>query len=165
MVGDELPAGYLKAGAEYVAAVEKLGLRPHLAGWGWHEAQHGWLLVIVTSIYDAGGPLELNKLLFKAYNAGATPQQISPFTVKVFSPEVVPKHYLEMQPGEHDMQSADPITNEVKAHFKGYLTIDLYGTKISGIHLIKTRFEKPRSYHANQREWWQFRRNVERLAA
>ncbi len=45
---------------------------------------------MVTSIVDAGGPLALNKLLFKAYNAKATPKEISPFIVRVYSPEVVP---------------------------------------------------------------------------
>ena len=52
-------------------------------GWGCEIPSKQWLLVMVTSIVDVGGPLALNKLLLKAYNAKATPKEISPFIVRV----------------------------------------------------------------------------------
>jgi hypothetical protein len=164
MAGRELPAGYLEAGAEYLDAVQKLGLRPRFAGWGWEEATELWLLVLATSIYDAGGPLETNKLLFKAYNAGATPKTISPFIVRVFSPEILPQNLFDMRPGESEYKVGWPGT-EPKTKIRGYLTLDLYGTKVSAIHMYEVRQPKARKYHDNLKEWHAFRRNVEKLAA
>ncbi|MBV9993496.1 MAG: hypothetical protein JOZ72_19645 [Alphaproteobacteria bacterium] len=166
MAGEELPTGYLEAGEEYLAAVQKLGLRPRLAGWGWEESSARWLLVLATSIYDAGGPFEMNELLFKAYNAGITPKQISPFIVRVFSPEILPAYALDAIPGEQEYTAHDPMTKEETARFKGYITLDLYGTKVSALHLYHTKnIAAPMSYMERQREWQKFRKNVEKLAA
>ena len=165
MAGPDLPAGYLEAGEEYLRAVESLGLRPRLAGWGWEDAHQRWLLVLATSIYDAGGPLEMNWLLFKAYNAGATPKQISPFIVRVFSPEILPHYILDAIPGEHDITAQDPKTMGPKAHFRGYMTWDLYGTKVSALHIYKMKRRGSARFHDRRHEWQVFRKNVEKLAA
>jgi hypothetical protein len=66
-------------------ALVSLGLVPAFLGWGWETLEKQWLLVLVTSIIDAGGLLALNRLLFRAYNAEATPKEISPFIIRVFS--------------------------------------------------------------------------------
>jgi hypothetical protein len=79
----------LKAGQEYMDALVSLGLVPAFLGWGWETLEKQWLLVLVTSIIDAGGLLALNRLLFRAYNAEATPKEISPFIIRVFSPELI----------------------------------------------------------------------------
>src|SRR5215475_7475296 len=91
-----VPAKYLTAGQDYLDALVSLGLVPHFLGWGWERETKEWLLVLVTSIVDAGGPLALNRLLFRAYNAKATPKEISPFIVRVYSPEVVPDDFWKM---------------------------------------------------------------------
>src|SRR5450432_474581 len=80
---------YLKAGAGYLESLRALGLNPNFLGWGWDIAAERWVLVLVTSIIDAGGPLALNRLLFHAYNAEATPKDIPPFIVRVFSSAIV----------------------------------------------------------------------------
>src|SRR5262245_48069179 len=85
-----VPPQYLTAGQDYMDALVGLGLVPAFLGWGWDPLASQWLLVLVTCIVDAGGPLALNKLLFRAYNAKATPKEISPFIVRVFSPEIIP---------------------------------------------------------------------------
>ena len=72
----QVPPEYMSAGQEYFDALVQLGLIPAFLGWGWNRAAQEWLLVLVTSILEAGGPLKLNQLLFKAYNAKATPKQI-----------------------------------------------------------------------------------------
>ena len=80
---------YLKAGADYLKGLRELGLNPNFLGWGWEIAAERWILVLVTSIIDAGGPLALNKRPFHAYNAEATPREISPFIVRVFSSAII----------------------------------------------------------------------------
>jgi hypothetical protein len=74
MVSRTVPAQYLMAGQDYLDALLSLGLIPAFLGWGWELSTGQWMLVLVTSIVDAGGPLALNKLLFRAYNAKATPK-------------------------------------------------------------------------------------------
>jgi hypothetical protein len=44
------------------------------------------VLVVVTSLFDFAGPLALSTLLFKAYNAAATPKDIDPFIIRLHSP-------------------------------------------------------------------------------
>jgi hypothetical protein len=66
-----VPPEYLNAGVNYLSALKRLGMVPDYLGWGWEKSSERWLLVLVTSIIDAGGPLALNELLFRAYNAFA----------------------------------------------------------------------------------------------
>jgi hypothetical protein len=62
MASRPVPTQYLTAGQEYLDALRSLGLTPNYLGWGWDIAAEQWLLVLVTPIVDAGGPLALNKL-------------------------------------------------------------------------------------------------------
>lgn len=86
-----VPTRYLKAGDAYLQSLQRLGLNPDFLGWGWEDEAQQWVLVLVTSMIDAGGPLALNEQLFKAYNARVTPPDISPFFVRIFSPAIVPQ--------------------------------------------------------------------------
>ena len=107
----------------------------------------------------------LNRLLFRAYNANATPQAISPFIVRVFSPEIVPPHLLTMPVGETDMTTHDPKTMEIKAKFKGYMTVNFMGLKSAALTPTKIIKRKKHGYHEHRDEWRLFRHNVEKLAA
>ena len=42
--------------------------------------------MLIAEEYEQAGPLELSKVLFKAYNAEATPRAIDPFIVRLHSP-------------------------------------------------------------------------------
>lgn len=160
-----VPAGHLEAGQGYLEALAKLGLKPNFAGWGWDLASERWLLVLVTSIVDAGGPLALNKLLFKAYNANATPKEISPFIVRVFSPDIVPSQlYLMTEEkiviSEHNGRRVDPPIEVTDINH------NLLGIEVELSNVYK--FGKPRrnaGYMDRRQAWERFRRNVEELAA
>jgi hypothetical protein len=154
---------YLKAGADYLEALRGLGLNPNFLGWGWETAADRWVLVLVTSIIDAGGPLALNRLLFHAYNAEATPKEISPFVVRVFSSEIVKDDfYLLGQKGltvnAVNGKKRDPIKVEnVQRTF--------LGIELEQINSYQNLPNKKLKYHDRRRAWQKFKSNVERLAA
>jgi hypothetical protein len=171
MASRQVSAEYLKAGEDYLAALQKLGMRPRFLGWGWELASERWQLVLVTSIVDAGGPLALNRLLFKAYNAEATPKEISPFIVRVFSPEIVPgdfyllgeknlKYEIQEKNGKWRKPSFDDdhkIVNVEK---------DFFGLHLEMINAYQNLpHPKSSGYHERRSEWQRFKRNVEKLAA
>ena len=66
MAGSAVSPRYLSAGAAYLDALGGLGLDPEFLGWGWELAARRWVLVLVTSIIDTGGPVAFNRLLFRA---------------------------------------------------------------------------------------------------
>jgi len=171
-----VPAKYLTAGQEYLDALVSLGLVPAFLGWGWDPATNQWLLVLVTSIVDAGGPLALNKLLFRAYIAKATPKLISPFIVRIFSPEIVEnaggrdfwllgEKQLTVQGvlGKvKDPRSLQPTKVEnIQKTFMGLELemINSYQTQPGAVDRALA------GYHERHRQWQKFKRNVERLAA
>ena len=83
---DDLPHGYLEAGRDYHSALVKLGLIPELTLWVRDAAIDGWALLICTPLYDAVGGYGIMDLLFRAYDASATPQLINPFILRLESP-------------------------------------------------------------------------------
>jgi hypothetical protein len=171
-----VPTEYMRAGQDYLDALVDLGLVPAYLGWGWEPLEKQWLLVLVTSIIDAGGPLALNRLLFRAYNAKATPKEISPFIVRIFSPELIPggigaqfwllgRENLSVQgvPGKvKNPEALKPVkVDNVQQTFMG---IDLemlnsYPTRPGAVEKALA------GYHARHHEWQRFRRRVEALAA
>lgn len=171
-----VPPGYLKAGQDYLDALVSLGLIPAFLGWGWNIALSEWNLVLVTSILDAGGPLGLNRLLFRAYNAKATPKEISPFIVRVFSPEMIlggakaqfwllGEHNLTVQgvPGKvKDPRSLEP--QKVQNIQQTFMGIEL--EMINSYQTLPGAVDRALAgYHERHKQWRQFKSNVERLAA
>jgi hypothetical protein len=169
MASRPVPPKYLKAGEDYLQALRRLGLNPNFLGWGWEANKKQWHLVLVTSIVDAGGPLALNKLLFRAYNANATPKEISPFIVRVFSPEVItdPTFYFLGVKDLH-VHKVDPKTNVKQGEGD---RIENYEVDFLGLHLEMINSyqsappSKTRGYHDRRKDWVRFKSNVERLAA
>jgi hypothetical protein len=170
-----VPAEHLTAGQEYLDALVSLGLTPAFLGWGWDPVGKEWSLVLVTSIVDAGGPLALNRLLFRAYNAKATPKQISPFIVRVFSPELIAegkrsqfwllgeKNFnINPVPGKSnpDAPKSIPVTN-VQQTFMG-LDMEMVNSYQTLPGAVDKALE---GYHARHHEWQRFKRRVEALAA
>jgi hypothetical protein len=167
-----VPARYLKAGQDYLDALVSLGLNPHFLGWGWDRATEQWLLVLVTFIVEAGGPLALNRLLFRAYNAKATPKEISPFMVRVFSPDIIPGDFWPLGAGKgakiSKVKNADgtnvdnwepiPVGNVQKT----FLGVDL--ELVNSYGPLPARSLRPK-YLDRRKAWERFRNKVESLAA
>ncbi len=170
MASETLPAQYLKAGEEYLSALTKLGLYPEFLGWGRQEQTGLWMLALVTSSVEIGGPLALNELLFKAYNLNATPREISPFIVRVFAPRTVLAPKLKelnlFQPGVGTTQKIDKNTNMPigpKIPIEA-ITLNFGDLRISTTDVYKVPHRK-RSYEDRTREWMRFKSSVEKLAA
>jgi len=160
----------MKAGEDYLDALNSLGLYPEFLGWAIDRITEDWLLVMVTSVIEIGGPLELNRLLFRAYNLKATPQEISPFIVRVYGPKtaVAPilKTFDPSRIGQAKIHKVDPLT---KLQVGDPVDIKSIGQDITDLH-IESEYNYPirdrkRSYEARSREWKKFRQNVARLAA
>ncbi|WP_411037546.1 hypothetical protein [Shinella sp. BYT-45] len=83
----ELSRDLLKAGAEYLGALDTLGLKPEGLTWVYDATQRRFALWLIWAGVDKYGPYQINKLLFRAYNATALPQEIDPFCVFVISPK------------------------------------------------------------------------------
>jgi hypothetical protein len=176
MASRPVPAQYLIAGQDYLDALVSLGLIPAYLGWGWEKSADQWVLVLVTSIVNAGGPLALNKLLFQAFNAKATPKEISPFIVRIFSPEIIPNGrkshfwYLGSKeliargvPGKVKNPAAlepQKIRN-VQFEFMG-LELEM----INSYPTLPGAIDKALAgYHAQRSDWRRFKNKVESLAA
>lgn len=165
---------YLKAGQDYLDALVSLGLIPAFLGWGWEISTSQWMLVLVTSVLDAGGPLALNKLLFRAYNAKATPKEISPFVVRIFSPELIPggarsdfwflgekNLTVNPVPGKSNPKARPTKVENFEKTFMG-LELEM----INSYQTLPGAIDRALAgYHQRHNEWRRFRTNIEKLAA
>jgi hypothetical protein len=169
-----VPAEHLTAGKDYMDALVSLGLIPAYLGWGWEPSSKQWLLVLVTSIIDAGGPLALNRLLFRAYNAKATPKEISPFIVRIFSPEIVAHAggtdfwllgernlHVNAVPTKENPNVTPTKVENVQQTFMG-LELEM----VNSYQTLTGAVDKALAgYHARNKDWQRFKTRVERLAA
>jgi hypothetical protein len=162
------------AGQDYLDALVSLGLVPAFLGWGWDPSVSLWQLVLVTSIVDAGGPLALNKLLFRAYNAKATPKEISPFIVRIFSPQLANTDVQFWLLGEKNFTLRGvpgKVTNpkalepqKVQNVQKTFMGLEL--EMINSYQTLPGAVDKALAgYHARHHDWQRFKKKVERLAA
>lgn len=154
----------LTAGREYLTALRKLGFDPDVMAWAGageadpgHEGAGRFELLLVTTWADNIGPKAVYDLLFEAYDASATPKEIDPFIVTLFSPQTrVAADLLgairtarspRLPPG------GQPIM--ILGMLDYFTTTDWI---IVGREPRSTRFEDARRFGA-------FQRNVQKLAA
>jgi hypothetical protein len=143
----------LGAGREYLAAVERLGLRPTAMFWAFDSTLEEFVLVLTTPLYDYAGPYELSKILIEAYRRSGTPREIDPFVVRLHSPEhSIIREIGKFVPFGTTMQGASMAVTAAD------LSVDS-----SWIY----RFAKPAALTSVEaaRRWDRFVRNVDRLAA
>lgn len=187
MDSQNLSPTLLKAGQEYLDALRKLRLNPE--GLLWSRVNEiethtdsvtgepveldgpsgDWHLVLVTGALDEGGPISMQELLFKAYDASATPKEISPFIVEVmsakspfvshlinvlnnpFGPSAIISNGPDGKPRHH------PVDNFVGQQMVAGLWFDRKW--IYHLNGMKLR-------HAErQKRWREFKRSVNELAA
>lgn len=161
-----LPDTFLSAGAEYDAALNRLGLKPEGLLWAHDATINQFVLVLVTSQFDSVGPTEIFRLLTKAYNASVTPREINPFIVRLHSVN----HAI--------VAGLDQAINSA-LEFRVDFTSDDGALSTSGIVQVHIgtddlRYKKEWVYHFKiiklkpadrSRRWKKFARNVEELAA
>jgi hypothetical protein len=158
---DSLPAGYLEAGQEYLSALRKLGLDPDGLFWARDATMGEFVLVLITSQVDFVGPLEIYRLLTRAYNLAATPAAISPFIVRIHSPA---QHIVER------------ISNVWGARLKFHGSEGWFEAERSLVHVgiedLQFHFAWVYAFNPKKlktgdrvRKWARFKRNVEALAA
>ena len=158
----ELDVTRHKAGARYLEALRKLGLEPVALFWAYDAAVKHFVLVLITEFFDLKGPYEISKLLFKAYNAAATPQEIDPFIVRLHSPAQSAIRSLRMpthiRPVDQRTGRPTGTAVEIKTSTHGDLTVSPQWTYKFG------RVSKKISVDLRRR-WSRFERNVTDLAA
>ena len=175
----ELSQERLIAGGDFLTGLERLGLNPDGLCWAFDDAVDELALVLVTSFYDDVGPLEINKLLFRAYNLAVTPRSISPFIIRLHSPrddvaavidrfvtEVVGPGLKVPEPGrESDVQRWT-----VSAPAAGLTEIPIQRVSIAGtsLHAFGNGlyvWRHPSRRVARPMRWERIARNVEARAA
>lgn len=160
----ELDLTRQKAGSEYLAALRKLGLRPDALFWGFDKIEDRFVLILVTDMIDLKGPLAVADLLFKTYNASATPKDVDPFIVRLHSPEHALMRQFE--------PFRDPRVRLTSPTNPNAIAPD---TRITAVVFGDIEFRPEWTYHFDLppkrnsvellRRWNRFERNVDRLAA
>lgn len=150
----------LKAGREYLLALRKLGFEPNAmlwAGVGGDPTSERMELLIVTSWADNIGPKAIYDLLFEAYDASATPKEVDPFSVTLFSPHTsVAKDLYDA------MRTLKAQPNRKEIHPMIVLGMMDYFTTTDWI----ISFKKVSSTQFNDaRRFMSFQHNVAKLAA
>jgi hypothetical protein len=159
---EPLPLGYMKSGQDYLSAIKKLGLHPIFFGWGREISTQQWLLGMVTSIIDAGGPLELNRLLFKAYNAEVTPKEVSPFIIRVYSPEIAPQTFRTLA-GKNLTVLDENLRDKISVTDMIFTFLDVEYQMINAYKIRVGNFNQKQD--SKIIAWKRFKNNVEKLAA
>lgn len=161
-----IPAARLEAGRVYLTRLRQLGLDPEGVFWGqWDEAEEPNLL-IVTSVLDRVGPLRLNEMLIRAYNAAVLPREISPFCVELHSPAQSIFRWLmdatAREPTASVNQFSNPSPNRHPNVGKTQLRIGSLTIPLAGLyHLDASRIDRAGQYL----RWNRFRREVETAVA
>lgn len=150
----------LKAGREYAAALKRLGFTPDAllwAGVGGQAAEAKMELLIVSSWVDRVGPKAIYDLLFEAYDASATPKEIDPFIVSLFSPQT--QVAIDLRGAIHTLRSK-PLGDDARPMFvlgmMDYFTIPDW--IIAHRTSKSAHFDDLRRFHA-------FQNNIAQLAA
>lgn len=85
MATNELTETHMIAAREFTDSLSTIGFDMDAVFWAYDEEEERYVLIVVTDVFDAKGPLEIYQQIFKAYNASLTPKEIDPFSVRVLS--------------------------------------------------------------------------------
>jgi hypothetical protein len=155
----QLEDRYLRAGADYLRSLQRLGLDPEGLFWAHDAAVGAHVLVLVTSFYDHAGPLALSRTLFEAYEQAATPKEIEPFIIRLHSPDHTVIRSLVRVGIIHDPEDEDAPRPTFDVFYNGG------GMTFKKPWIYKWGTPRKRSPAELSRRWNRFHRNVQRLAA
>ena len=169
MATPELPVGYFDEGRAYLDAVETLGLRPNAFFWAFDSVTNGFVLVLITEAFDAVGPLALSEILFKAYNAQATPRAIDPFIIRLHSTQhqivyemdrILP-FSMHFRPDDSVMKGEEEVAK------LGRAVATIGGLEIDGewVYVFDKPLTKKHSTTDVLRRWHRFERTINKMAA
>ena len=160
-----LPPAFMTAGKEYVSTLERLGMDIEIACWAHDNVTSSFVLLMVTDFFDAKGPLEVSKVLFRAYRSSITPREIDPFSIRLHSTHhVFAKEIRLWAPGTW-VQKYDPKTRSnvgPKASVRGGTS---QGITFDVDWLISSAEPRERKSVEISRRWDRFVRNVDQAAA
>jgi hypothetical protein len=160
---ESLPAGSIEAGEAFDKALIALGLRADGLLWAWDHTIGHFVLVLVTEHFDHAGPLAIQRTLFAAYDASATPKEISPFVVRLHSPKQTVVGAMMM--GQLLTEDEVPIPDaEFRANTADLTYNSAWVYRWPGYNGAKSGWTR-REPTARNREWRRFASNVDRLAA
>ncbi len=163
---------HLKAGADYLAAIQALGLDPDALFWARDEVTKQYVLVMVTPFFDFKGPYAISQLLFRAYNNAGTPRDIDPFIIRLHSPDhtIVNKLVPYIRGAivrVIDEKTAKPRADEAGTSTTSSITVG--GLMVKTNWVYQTQFDKGRRPRRKvfelARQWNRIERKVDRLAA
>jgi hypothetical protein len=154
----ELDAGYWQAGQDYLDALKKLGLDPEALLWAYDEVIESWVLILVTPVYDIAGSLTFAKTLFKAYNLAATPKEISPFILRLHSPDQTIIRNLDAH-----IERIKQMTKNIDIPEKEHIGLGHKGNLYTQLNFIYKFELKKKNRETQMRQWKRFNDNVEKL--
>jgi len=176
MVTPELSANYMQAAHEFTNALQSLGFDMEAVFWGYDSNEKRHILIVVTDVFDAQGPLAIHQQIFRAYNASLTPKEIDPFIISLFSPaQTFAVKLLAMVDNEwqfHRYLDEDPSSYALINEMVKSLTAHVREFESEGIAIkpewavtLKAR-HKPRKTVEINRRWHSFKHHIdERIAA
>jgi hypothetical protein len=164
MADEALPAGFIEAGQNYLDSLRRLRFEPDGLFWAWDKTVEEFVLVLVTRHFDYSGPYEIFRLLTLAYNQSATPKEISPFIVRLHSPEqAIIRNLMVLDAHDEDGKRSENITGRGQIADIEYVNHWVYKWP-TVMYDQKKKPGRPEGMKRS-REFSRFRKEVERLAA
>lgn len=161
----EIELNLLNAGTSFEAALSKLGLEADAVFWGYDTEIHRHVLVLVTDFFDHVGPLEISRMLFKAYNASLLPSEVDPFLVRLQSiNQPAGRDFADYANSEWTVDVRDKH-NRPKLNNLPVAAMKTFGVEMRPEWIIKSRKFKKRNAVELGRKWQRFEHNVDREAA
>lgn len=158
-----LDAQRVQAGKEYLDALHRLGLEPDVLCWVYDAIDNEIELAIVTSMAERVESLQIYRLLFRAYEAAATPREIDPFIVSIYGSNSF--FGITLRENISDLTADGAFSSPENA--KRFVTViqGSAGFKVVLARGVYARKELRRSAAEDLRRWGRFKQNVEAVAA
>lgn len=169
MASDSVTPERYRAGADYLAALIKNGVKPDGMFWAERDSTRSLELIIITILVDRVGPKDIYDTLFKAYDSAITPRSIDPWLVTLFAPDTIFAQSMAGSMGA-DFKPPQMQVRETGGEFR-----DVDPAEFSNMHMgfgysvddqwIYIRPRKRQLTVQAVQSWERFARKVDRAAA